>query len=327
MHRDDRMNASVPRLRRLIRSVHCIGTHQRFALDALTLVNSEAGQRLSAWLIRYYRAYLRGTLDPDERFRDFHNHMLLVDDGYWGGAPRVAHQWYGRLQTYLRREQFRQAAHAAGVLSHYVTDVVQPLHTISSDRESLVHLPLEHSIECRYETIMHRWRRDGARFVIRLSREPAWLGSLMMHTGQYARQYADSLARDYSFSEGIRDAERGLTPSCIGPLSDLFGLAITSWARVLERAASDAESSTDHLIPAPRLLPTTVSAVVTAPISIWKKTLRRKLQRVVVETLADEYFHTGRLAEQLPAEIDIKRRVIEIRNHETRIRSRQRNAA
>ena len=103
----------MDRLHSLVRSAHAIGTHQRLVVDALPHVKSAAGHRLVRWLLYHHRSMLRGAVDPDERFRDFHNHILHVADGYWGGAPRVAHQWYGRLVTHLIAERFDRAAHAA----------------------------------------------------------------------------------------------------------------------------------------------------------------------------------------------------------------------
>ncbi|MCA9138754.1 MAG: zinc dependent phospholipase C family protein, partial [Planctomycetales bacterium] len=198
------------RLHWVIRNAHCLGTHQRFAVDALTMLQTDAGKRFAAWLLYYHRAFLRGAVDPDIRFRDYHNHILHVRDGYWGGAPRVAHQWYERLQKYLRAERFRDAAHAAGVLSHYVTDVIQPLHTISTDREALVHRPMEWSIDQSYDRIVQRWNDDGVDVMIRLSDKPGWLGSLMMHSAKYASVRSELLVRRYHFQDGVRDPSKGL---------------------------------------------------------------------------------------------------------------------
>ncbi|CAN0424209.1 unnamed protein product, partial [Hapterophycus canaliculatus] len=110
----------------ILRAAHCRSTHHHFAIDALPLVGTDAGQRLVSQLLRHHSRYLTGAKDPDSRFRDFQNHVVHVDDGYWGGAPRVAHQWYDRLQKYLRQDRWSDAAHAAGVLSHYFTDPIQP---------------------------------------------------------------------------------------------------------------------------------------------------------------------------------------------------------
>ncbi|MEM9646066.1 MAG: DUF4332 domain-containing protein, partial [Planctomycetota bacterium] len=105
----------------ILRAAHCRSTHHFFAVDALPLVQTGAGKRLVSWLMRHHDRYLTGAKDPDTRFRDFHNHVVHVADGYWGGAPRLAHQWYERLQKSVRERDFSEAAYAAGVMSHYFT--------------------------------------------------------------------------------------------------------------------------------------------------------------------------------------------------------------
>ena len=266
-------------------------------------------------------------MDPDDRFRDYHNHLLHVRDGYWGGAPRVAHQWYDRLQKYLRAERFRDAAHAAGVLSHYVTDVIQPLHTISNDREAVIHRPLEWSIDQSYDRIIQKWHDDELKVSIQLSDSPGWLGSLMMHAARYAHERSDQIVRRYRFQEGVRNPQDGLDEPSIDSLAELFGLAITAVSLVLERAAEETESYTGYPIPECHCGWALVGALVRAPINLWKKRLRRRLETISVQSLADEYFRTGTLSQWLPAEVDVKRRVIAIHNDEKRYLQQYRRAA
>lgn len=315
------------RLHAIIRNVHCLGTHQRFAIDALPLVQSAAGKRLVAWLLYYHRAFLRGAIDPDVRFRDYHNHLLHADDGYWGGAPRVAHQWYGRLQKYLRAERFRDAAHAAGVLSHYVSDVIQPLHTISNDREALIHRPLEWSIEQSYERIIQRWHDDELKVVIELSDKPCWLGSLMIHAAHFANNRSDQLVRRYRFQEGVRKPTDALDDQSVASLAELFSLAITSISLVLQRAAEEIEAYNEYPIPECRCGWAIIGASATIPISVWKRQRRRRIESLSIAALADEYCRTGKLSHWLPAEVDVKQRVIAIHDDEKKRRQSRRRAA
>lgn len=311
------------RLHAIVRRVHCTHTHHRFAMDALPVVGTDAGKRLVPWLQRYYANYLQGAVAPDVRFRDFHNHILHVNDGYWGGAPRVAHQWYSRLQKHLRAEQFREAAFAAGVLSHYVTDVVQPLHTASSDREALVHRPLEFSIEQSYDRIHRLWTDTDLDVSIQLSDRPEWLGSMMMHSARFAGKRFHTLARRYQFQSGVNDPTEGLDAESMNLLSELFGLAITAWARVIERAAEEAESYNECPIPKSRIHSSLPLAICTAPLSLWQRKVQFAKEYTAVTDLADEYYRSGRLVKHLPAEVDIKRRVIDVYHREKAYREKQ----
>ena len=306
----------MKRLLGFIRKVHCIGTHQRFAIDALSCLQSDAGIRFAQWIARNYSHYLRGAIDPDVRFRDFHNHVIHVRDGFWGGAPRVAHQWYGRLQKHLRAERFPQAAHAAGVLSHYLTDVIQPLHTVSSEREAVVHRPLEWSIDCAYEQIFRTWKDSGTKIHLKLTNGPVWLGSLMMHSAKFSHGHIDQLLSRYRFQEAVENPECALDHQSVLILSELFALSITAIANVLDRAAIESESFTGYPIPPCHSNLAFARATITAPVAMLKRRSRYYREQLAGRELAEEYFRTGTLTSQLPKEVDIKQRVIVVRNQE-----------
>ena len=193
----------------ILRAAHCQSTHHRIALDALPLVQTDSGERLANLLLKHHHRYLTGAVDPDARFRDYQNHVIHAAQGFWGGAPRVAHQWYDRLQRYLREDRFADAAHAAGVLSHYFTDPLQPLHTQHCDRERILHRPIEWSIHQSYDAILRCWQQDDLRVVFQLSEGPGWLGEAMLHGASFSnRKYVD-LLDDYDLAAGVKHrAER-----------------------------------------------------------------------------------------------------------------------
>ncbi|MEO1526698.1 MAG: zinc dependent phospholipase C family protein [Planctomycetota bacterium] len=308
----------MSRLQRLVRRVHAIGTHQCFAFDALSLIEGEAGQRLRRWLVRHYRAYFRGAVDPDVRFRDFHNHVLHAREGFWGGAARVGERWYQRLRDHLRAERFRDAAHAAGVLSHYITDMLQPLHTASDRRESLVHRPMEWSVENCYDEIMAMRREMGLRVEIQLSSRESWIGELMVEAARLSERRFDELVQRYRFQDGIEDPRSGLDPFARQSLAELFAIAITAWARVLERVANECESESGYPIPGCHLGSATMGAYLTSPVAWWRRRLRYRFETTAIRSLAEEYFRTGQLRDNLPAEVDIKQRVIKVYHSERR---------
>ena len=308
----------MTRLHGIVGRVHAIGTHQRFAIDALNLVRGDAGNRLCRWLLRHHRAYRRGAIDPDIRFRDFHNHILHAREGFWGGAVRVGQQWYERLKEHLAAERFREAAHAAGVLSHYVTDMLQPLHTAADPREALVHRPMEWSIESSYDQITSLGGQMGLRVDIQLARHDGWLGELMVEAARLSECHFDRLVRRYRFQEGVQNPHLGLDTVATETLAELFAVAVAAWARVLQRVAEDNERDTGYAIPACNLGMATAHAFVTVPFAAWRRRIRSQLQTVAIRGLAEEYFRTGQLCDHLPAEVDIKQRVIRVYHDERR---------
>ena len=304
----------------ILRAAHCRSTHHYFAIDALPMIQTDAGKRLVGQLLHHHDRYLTGAKDPDTRFRDFQNHVVHVNDGYWGGAPRVAHQWYDRLQRYLRNDRFSDAAHAAGVLSHYFTDPLQPLHTQQCDREKILHRPIEWSITKSYEAIYRSWKEDEMRIVFQLSDSPGWLGEAILHGARFANRKYWQLLEEYDLDLAAKDPPAGLNAALRASVGELFGLAITGWARVLERAAADAEATRRCVLPAASLSIPSLLATVRVPLRLWIRRIECTAEQLAVAQLIDEFQRTGTLSENVPAEVDIVHRVIGVYQDERRWR-------
>ena len=300
----------------ILRAAYCRSTHHYFAMDALPLVQTDAGRRLVGHLLRHHRRYLSGAIDPDVRFRDFQNHVVHVDEGYWGGAPRVAHRWYDRMLRYLRTDRFADAAHAAGVLSHYFTDPMQPLHTHSCDREAVIHRPLEWTVLQSYESILADWKSDEMRVVFCLSDRSEWLGEAVLHGARFARHRLQRVLDDFDLASAVRHPAQGLSPELRASMAELFGIAITGWARVIERAARDAELSRGRELPQAGWRSATFVAMLLAPLNLSKRRSRYAHEQQSVEALYEEYATRGRLRNHLPAEVDVVQRVVRIYQRE-----------
>ena len=302
----------------ILRATHCRSTHHYFAVDALPLVQTSAGKRLVSQLLRHHDRYLAGAQDPDVRFCDFQNHVIHVTDGYWGGAPRVAHKWYDRMQRYLREERFDDAAHAAGVLCHYFTDPLQPLHTQNCDRERILHRPIEWSINRSYKSIYRDWKQDHHRVVFQLSDGPGWLGEAILHGARFANRKYEQLLAEYDLIGALDQPRAGLNAHLRASLSEVIGLAVTGWARVLERAGADAEATRRRPLPTAPLPLATLVATGFIPLQLWRRRLTRKREQRDVELLVQEFTETGTLQTHLPVEVDIVHRVIKIYHEEQR---------
>ncbi|OYP34920.1 zinc dependent phospholipase C family protein [Rhodopirellula sp. MGV] len=317
----------MQQLCRILRHAHCRTTHHRFAIDALSGVKTPAGKRLALWLLRHYPRYLQGSIDPDVRFRDFHNHVLHVRDGNWGGATRVAHQWYHKLHHHLHRERFDKAAHAAGVLTHYVSDVIQPLHTVSEPAEAVIHRPFEWTVDRSYNQILRHRDRHGISVRLGLADDSAWLGSLMMHSARHASKKVTELTRRYRLDEAVHQPKAALDMALLDSLAELFALTLTAIAAIIDRVANETEAFTGYPLPDCGLTLATCRATSTAPIGVAKTTLKSFFDKRQIRRLASEYSREGTLVEYLPPEIDIKRRVIEVYHQERSLKRSARRAA
>lgn len=304
-------------LNSLLRHTYARSTHHFFALDAIPLMQTAPGKRLARMLLCRYDKYLTGATDPDTRFCDFQNHVLHADEGYWGGATRVASAWYGRLQKYIRQRRWNDAAHAAGVLSHYFTDVLQPLHTQVDQRERVLHGPIERSIYRSYDEILRGWKDDEMRVVFQLADREGWLTEAMLHSARFAHRKRESLLGRFSV-ESVSDPDHGLDVHCRASLAELFGLAITGTARILERAAAEAETNVGHPLPRFTLIRPWASATAWAPFRLpWKWIVDRE-GRLEAEAMIREYVATGVVTECLPQEVDITHRVVKVYHDEQR---------
>lgn len=302
----------------ILKAAHCRSTHHHFALDALRHLESESGRMLGRMLLRYHGHYLAGAKDPDTRFRDFQNHVVHVADSHWGGAPRAAERWYGRVQQYLREQSWSDAAHAVGVLSHYFTDPLQPLHTAQSPREAIVHRPLEWSIYRSYGAIRARWREDRFRVVFQLSEGPDWLASAVLRGAELAHRAYETLVSTYDLAAARRDPRCGLSEASVESLAELFAVAITGWARVLDRTAQEA----DGCLPRVSLLPSTVLASVKIPYALLLRRIETQQELRAVEALLDHYQLHGEGGPFLPDEVQLIRKVLAVRQKEQAYASR-----
>ena len=300
----------------IIRGFHCHNPHHRFAWDALPLVQTDAGHNLLRLLYRYQHHYLTGATDPDTRFRDFQNHVIHTRDGFWGGAPRVAHAWYERLQRYLRSNRFADAAHAAGVLSHYFTDPLHPLHTHHDRIEKILHGPIDWSLHYGYESILKSWQQNELQVVFQLSTGPGWLGEAILHSARYANRKYETLLDGYDPTRTLDDPLGALSSDARMAMAELFGLAITGWARVLERAAADAEIARGGSLPHFGSTFPTVVAAARIPTQWYSGWSQDRLLRSEIAELLEEWRVTGMVEKNLPVEVDIVHRVIRVRADE-----------
>lgn len=314
----------------ILRAAHCRSTHHHFAIDALPLVGTPAGERLVGHLLRHHHRYLAGAKDPDTRFRDFQNHVIHVDDGYWGGAPRVAHQWYDRMQRYLRTDRWSDAAHAAGVLSHYFTDPIQPLHTAQTPVEKVLHRPIEWSVTKSYSTLFNQWQNDPSRTVFQLSDSPGWLGEAILTSARVAHEHYETLLDHYDLKAGRSDPPSGLDGVSRGCLSQLIGLCVTGWARVIERAAYDAEQSRSEPIPRQGTTLGMVLAGIRVPHQSWIRRIEHRLEQKKITALIDEFEATGKIEKNMPSELRIMEKVRHIYTKEreyNRLRAERQNGS
>jgi len=292
---------------RIIYATCCSSTHHKLALDGLLHLRGRFAERWRNLILTHYEAYLEGSKAPDSKFRDFRNHVLHVNDDFWGGAVESTQEWYARTVEMLKMSEWEEAAYAAGVLSHYYTDPVMPLHTAQSKEETVIHRACEWSIAQSYDAI-----RDIIRARIGFpDLEPGegaeWLAQMVRDGAIFSNQYYDTLVRNYDFAKGASDPPAGLDRELRDMLAKVLAYAATGWSRILERAIDESEARPPRTNPTVQAFFTTLKV----PIHYITKRLTEENERAIVVAMYEELSETGALEEMLAGEQRTIRRLYE----------------
>lgn len=282
---------------RVLFAQKCTSTHHKLAMDALRFLECSDSSEWRNLFIGNVELYLDGSKAPDKKFKDFRNHVLHVGDNYWGGAVVKTEEWYAKLVSLLQEGDWQRAIYAAGVLSHYYTDPIMPLHTAQSEREGAVHRAIEWSTTKSYSELQNILVEDlGGYPTISPGQDSDWLASMVLNGAQTAFEHYEPLLDHYDLELGVRKPTEGFDQECKDRLAQLIGHATIGLARILDRAIAEA-----GMIP-PR---TNVSLAgflsrLSTPLFWITRKLADSRDRAAVEDIYDELQEKGRAIESLP---------------------------
>jgi hypothetical protein len=282
----------------IIAAAHAKGTHHYLVLDALDRLKTP---HASAWKNVFYahiEKLLEGAKAPDNDFKDFKNHVLHPRDNYWGGAPVSASNWYAKCVTALGAQDWAAAAYAAGVLSHYMTDPVQPFHTAQSEAENCIHRACEWSINRSYPALRAIGVAKFAATVVPVSTEANWLARIVCHGADRANAKYEKLIACYDIHRGVVDPPSGLDATGQTLVAEMIMLAVESCAVAFDKAFADANVAP----PAVSLVTKSLGAIATLPRTWMLKRMANADDRRIVERMYDELNKTGTVEINLPAD-------------------------
>lgn len=300
-------DARMSKIVSILRATHCRSTHHYFAIDALKLVNTAQGQRLAQMLLKYHDEYLVGAKAPDKSFRDFQNHVLHVGDNFWGGAPKACEKWLKTTIDHLDKKQWKKAAFACGVLSHYFTDPIMPLHTGQTDREAAVHRPMEWSVCKSYDAIYQLIDRDKMQVDFPLLSGDRWIYQAVISAATVAHAHYERLVDIYDLDRGAKNPPEGLNQESRQSLAELFAIATRGWANILSRIADETSAE----IPKVSLSLTTLLATIDMPLAWIVRRISDIGEQRAVAKIFEEFRRTGTVQKNLPNEIKVVKREIE----------------
>ncbi len=281
---------------RIIYAGHASGTHHKLALDALRHLRCAQAEQWQRLFLDQAKPYLEGSKAPDNAFKDFKNHVLHPRDGFWGGAPDKVRSWYGQLVDALGQEQWATAAYAAGVLSHYYTDPLQPFHTGQSEAENNIHRAVEWSISKAYDALARQGEQEFAALAVEVPPGPNWLAELVCRNAQLANGSYEKLIAHYDFQRGVVDPPAGLDPVARRLIARLIRHATLGLAAVLDRAIGDCGTSPPHV----PLAAATVAAMAQVPFRLIARRIADAEERRTIERMYDELIATGTVEVNLP---------------------------
>lgn len=277
----------------------CTSTHHKLALDALRYLRDSEAHAWRNLFLRHFDQYLEGAKAPDDKFRDFRNHVLHVRDNRWGGALTTAERWYGNTVRAFRQGKWSDAVYAAGVLSHYFTDPFQPLHTHQSEDEAAVHRAIEWSICKSYEELQNILVEDlGGYPEVAVPEAEDWLRQMILHGAELARPHYELLIDHYDLSRGEKHPRQGLDQESKDCIARLIGQAVVGFSRVLDRAFDEAGIRP----PAAGVGWLGGAAWLTTPFGWLAQRREDRRQRSQIRAMHREWNQTGRVVSTLPEE-------------------------
>ena len=285
-------------LERVLYAWKCKGTHHKLAMDALPHV---AGDGAGAWrnlFLVNIEPYLQGATAPDTKFRDFHNHVLHVADGEWGGAIEAAELWYQRTVDCFRAEDWQRGVYAAGVLSHYVTDPFMPLHTAHSEAEGRIHRACEWSVAQSYDALREQFEAGDDAAELTVPDGPGWLGDLIRDGAWRAHCCYKEVVESYDLDRALSDPSEALTEELQKHFARQLGHAAAAFGIALDRAIREAGTTPPR---SPVMLHGLLAAV-TIPIFWLTRRMADARERRLVRAIYAELQATGRVENTLPEE-------------------------
>ena len=284
-------------LLKVIYAGHARSTHHKLALDALKYLQNIDSERWGQVLISQHAAYLEGAKAPDDDFKDFKNHVLHVQENFWGGAVASVEHWYGQFIDHLRSAEWKDAAYAAGVLSHYYSDPQMPFHTGQTEAEGAVHRAAEWSVTKSYEKLRSLIEDElGGYPSVSVPADDDWLPQMVRAGAVQANAYYDLLIDHYNLELGVKDPPSGLDRVAQEAVAKCLAHATIGFARILDRAFDEASV----VPPEVNLTMQAVLATVNGPIRKILNSLADAQDRKAVEAIYQEVQATGKAIESLP---------------------------
>jgi len=135
-------------------------THRKITSDAVRLMPDAFRREFSGKKSHF----LKGSTDPDTLIKDFTSHVYHPDGSATDGLYRIQHLFDKAVELVRNGQDADGTAYVLGLMSHYIADINQPLHTAGRDydaNESEYHTQFERDLnpvlkELKLPTVEYR---------------------------------------------------------------------------------------------------------------------------------------------------------------------------
>ena len=284
----------------------CKNLHHKLVLDSLRFMRGPHSENWRNLFVKHHTLLLSGASAPDDDFKDFKNHVLHVKENNWGGAVASAKRWYQRVVETVSDQAWFEAIYAVGVLSHYVTDPLLPMHTAMSESAGKVHHALEWSTYHTYSELQQIVETDlGGYPHVQLAEGGNWLDQTLREGATAAYEHYQPALDHYNLALGVKDPPSGLDQELKDRMAKQISLAAVTFARVLDRAIAESQTTPpDVFVTLEGML-----ATMQSPLPWMSQKMQNFRERAIVEAIYDEVQQTGKALLTLPEDEKIVRRL------------------
>ncbi len=293
-------------LQKLLFVHRCASTHHKIVLDSLRHLQCDHAETWRRLFLKQAKSLLAGASPPDDTFKDFRNHVCHVREKCWGGAVESAETWFKNTVVALHEQQWAKAAYAAGVLSHYYSDPLMPLHTAMTEEAGIIHRACERSVFRSYDHLTAILERDlGGYPNVKMPSGPRWLSEMVKTGARLSHEHYDVLIDHYNPAKGRWNAAAGLDDEIRVSLAECLGQAVVGFARILDRATFEAGIAP----PKVWLAFDSLGARMRIPLMRWSRWRAGRRSTGLVKAAYKEFRKTGKVTKALPEDERTVRRL------------------
>jgi len=284
----------------------CTSTHQKLVLDALRHLRRDDAEKWRKFFLKHSSQLLTGANAPDETFKDYRNHVLHVREKCWGGAVDCVDTWYKHTVEALASGEWPKAAYSAGVMSHYFTDPLMPLHTAQTEEKSIVERACERSVFRSFDQLTAILERDlGGYPEVHVPNGHRWIAEMVKTGARTSHEYYDLLIDHYNIVKGRRNPAAGLDDEIRVRLAECLGYAIVGFARLLDHAIDESGVAP----PKSGIAFAGLAAWFKIPAMRWARSRSNARDRRAVKAIYKEFHKTGKVIKALPEDERTVRRL------------------